>query len=83
MRADSDQGCEEALYQPARLPRPYGGFDEKDSPVVDAARTIARETATRVVQEMISELAKNDEFRQVMVDYMVAVLTGGSARQLA
>jgi hypothetical protein len=51
----------EALIQPRRVPRQFGGYEEKTSPLVDAARDIAQETVKRIMEAEIKRLMEDPE----------------------
>lgn len=64
----------EALFQPKRVPRSYGGFDETDSIVVREARNVAQKAAEKVAAELCEELMKSDSFRDNVREAMVRCL---------
>lgn len=50
----------EALIQPRKLPNPNGyGYKEDDSPVVEAARAIAKQAVERVLEKEIVKLMED------------------------
>lgn len=72
------RAVKEALYQPARVPTTYGRYDEKDSPVVQAARNVANQAAEQLAAELIANL-KGDanferEFRAALAKSIPGVL---------
>lgn len=52
----------EALYQPQKVVGPYS-TSTIDSPVVAAARDVAKQAAQQVVKEMVDALVADDAFR--------------------
>lgn len=45
----------EALFQPRRVPKTYGGYDEADSPIVAACRAAATKAAEAIVERIVSD----------------------------
>ena len=76
LMALAKKAMKEALFQPRRVAKGgYSyGYDEEDSPVVESARKIADEVTTRMAQELMGELVRDDEFRESVVKYMVMAL---------
>ena len=72
----------EALYQPKRIPRSYGGFDEKDSMVVEAARDVAKAAVLKVAESEIERLVADPDFCKIVRDALAAALPDALAGQL-
>ena len=64
----------EAIMQPQRVQRTYGGWDAKDSPVVAAAREAATKAATRIAADMFEDLRGDWEFQKAVRHAMVMAL---------
>lgn len=71
----------EALFQPTRVPRQYGGgFEEKDSLVVSVARDVAKKYAEKlsgsIVDELLGDPKNKALLRSAIVDMLPAALNG-------
>lgn len=64
----------EALFQPIRVPRQYGGVDEKESLVVTTARSVAKQAVERVVDEEIAALTERPEVRAAVREALAATM---------
>lgn len=64
----------EALYQPTRIPKSYGGFDEADSPVVEATRDITKRAVESCINDLVAELSQDDDFKTSIREAMVMIL---------
>lgn len=64
----------EALFQPQRIPRNHGGFDQKDSLVVDAARKIASRVITEMTGQIVDGMMKNPETKKAIAEAICAHL---------
>ena len=64
----ASRAIQEALYQPSRVLKQFGGYEEKDSPVVEAAREAARIVALKVADEMMLTLMKEPDFRRKVAE---------------
>jgi hypothetical protein len=56
----------EALYQPQRIQKQYGGWDDRDSIVVEAARSIAKTATVRVIEQITAEVLADVEIKKLM-----------------
>lgn len=75
----SERALQEALYQPVRIPKSYGGFEYKDSIVVEAARDIARTAVNTAATQMVQELIANPEVRTAIMDAIIKSLPAAIA----
>ncbi len=65
----------EALYQPQRMPRSYGGgYDQKDSLVVELSRDVARKAAESVSKEITNQLIEDEKFRATVKEAMLSCI---------
>ena len=69
----------EALYQPTRVKRDYGGWDDKDSPVVSAMREVATRVSKNLIETVTKELLDDPAIRKLIqaaiVENLPAILT--------
>jgi hypothetical protein len=49
----------EALYQPRRVKKDWGGWDDKDSPVTEAAREVAKKAIEKIAEAEIERLTSD------------------------
>ena len=63
----------EALYQPQRKARSYGGWDESDSVVVEAARDVAKQVSEKVTTTLVEELLSDKEFKKKLTETIAQV----------
>ena len=68
------RALDEALFQPIRIRKEYGGYDEYDSPVVAAARDAAKEVCGNITEHLTKHLLDNEEVRKAIIDHVVASL---------
>lgn len=68
------RGIHEALFQPIRMQKQYGGWEDKDSPVVAAARKIADEAVKKIVEAEIVRLMRDVKVQKAVMDAMIAVV---------
>ena len=70
----------EALYQPRRTMKSYGGYDEIDSPIVEATREIAegacKVIAERIIKEIMSDKTIREEINKAIGSMLPAVIRG-------
>lgn len=66
----------EALYQPKRVPKSYGGWEEKDSPVIDAARDVAKKAIEKIADAEIERLASDPVVIQQVRECLAAAFPG-------
>lgn len=64
----------EALYQPQRVPKSYGGWDQKDSIVVETARTIAASGAAQIMKVLVDEILANQSIKKLLNDAIATAL---------
>ncbi|MDK3072733.1 hypothetical protein QO034_06395 [Sedimentitalea sp. JM2-8] len=69
-----ERAIKEGLFQPRRVPKSYGGYDEADSPVVDAARSVAEEAASRLAEKITISVMEDDGFRAQVRTAMIAAI---------
>ena len=74
MQELAERVLREAVFQPCRVLKSYGGYDEKDSPAIEAARKGAQEAAFRIAAEVTSKLMDDSDFRKTVTDHLVAAL---------
>ena len=68
------RALDEALFQPTRVAKQYGGWDHKDSPVIAASRAAAAKVAERMAEKLVDHLMASEEMRKAMLDHMMACL---------
>ena len=67
------RALDEALFQPRRIDtKSYRGYEERDSPVIAAAREAAGKVGERIAEKMVEHLMADEEVRKAMLDHMVA-----------
>ncbi len=70
----------EALYQPRRTMKQYGGYDEIDSPLVEATRKLAESAckiiAERIIKEIMSDKTIREEINKAIGVMLPAVIRG-------
>jgi len=64
----------EALFQPTRIPRQYGGWDDKDSVVVAAARQMAKDGCAKLVDEMIAQILADPHIKTVIKEAIAVAM---------
>lgn len=66
----------EALYQPKRIPKGYGGYEQRDSVVVAAARNAATEACAKAVPELVASMFEREEVKKALADAVAAAVPG-------
>lgn len=69
-----ERAIREALYQPVRIRKQYGGYEEKDSVVVHEARAVANAAAKSLTEKMVEKLLKDEVFVEQVQAAMLATI---------
>lgn len=73
------RAIDQALLQPQRIRKEYGGYEERDSLVVAAARVIASKAIEGLTAELVKHLSLNRQVQQAVLDAVVAALPAAIA----
>lgn len=68
------RALKEALCQPIRVERQYGGYDLRDSIVVTAARAVANDLVRKHMETVLTDLSKDEGFNKMLHEAIAAAL---------
>lgn len=68
------RAIKEAIYQPIRVPKQYGGWEEKDSLLIDTARPVARALLEKTMKAELEKILAEPENLKVIRDAMMLAL---------
>lgn len=73
----------EALYQPTRIKKEYGGWEDRDSLVVATAKEIGKKVAESLVSTMAQEALADPEIKKAVNNAIAVCMPGAISGSLS